>query len=346
MTDSGAVNSTPRRLSEKSVYAVVVTYEPDVERLQRVLQAVAPQVHHLLIVDNSESDDAQVDAERVLRQAGETQTESPSPLQVHYHAAESNLGLSAAYNVAIGLAREACADYLLLLDQDSIVGDYMVCALVDGFARSEAEARELGQDGAPATVGPWYTDELTGRRSVVLRTGRWLVNYIKTAAVDEGVDLAQLPVMPTEMLISSGSLVPLSAFAALGELDDSLFIDHIDTDWCLRVRHSGGWMAVIPNAHMQHQLGDRVLRMWFGRWRLLPVHSPIRLYYTFRNSLWLYQRPHGHWRWVLFDLKRLLAVTLIHTLASGPRWPRYKMIARGIVDGVAGWWRSKPQSAN
>ena len=89
---------------------------------------------------------------------------------------------------------------------------------------------------------------------------------------------------------------------------------------------------------MSHQLGDRVLRFWWGRFRLLPVHSPIRLYYTFRNSLWLYKLPHGHWRWILFDVKRLCAVTLIHMLASGPRWPRIKMILKGLRDGL----RNKP----
>ena len=88
---------------------------------------------------------------------------------------------------------------------------------------------------------------------------------------------------------------------------------------------------------MTHQLGDRVVRIWLGRERLLPVHSPVRLYYTFRNSLWLYVRPHGHWRWILFDLKRLLAVTVIHLLADGRRWPRLQMIARGIRDGLLGW---------
>ena len=308
------------------VYAVVVTYEPHPERLQQVLAAIEPQVQHLLVVDNSETASAQ----GLVQQAVQSLT------QVELHKTESNLGLSMAYNIAIDRARGSEASHLLLLDQDSVVADDMVTALLAGIARGQVEAGQLGMQGAPAMVGPWYTDELTGRRSVVLRTGRFLVNYVPTPANLSAEQLADMPVMPTEMLISSGSLVAMPTFDALGELDGALFIDHVDTDWCLRIRHSGRWMAVVPDAHMHHQLGDRALRLWWRRWRLLPVHSPIRLYYTFRNSLWLYVRPHAHWRWILFDLKRLCAVTVIHMLAKGPRWPRIKEIVRGLRDGLAG----------
>jgi len=308
------------------VYAVVVTYQPRLERLQQVLLAVASQVAHLLVVDNSETESAQGQVRLAV--------ESLENSAVELHKTEANLGLSLAYNIAIHRARNAGASHLLLLDQDSVVADNMVSALLSGMARGQHEAKQLDKQAGPVMVGPWYTDELTGRRSVVLRTGRWLVNYIATPSNLTDAQLEVLPIMPTEMLISSGSLIAMSAFDDLGELDGKLFIDHVDTDWCLRVRHSGRWMAVVPNAHMQHQLGDRVLRLWFGRWRLLPVHSPIRLYYTFRNSLWLYRRPHAHWRWILFDLKRLCAVTLIHMLATGPRWPRIKQICKGLRDGL------------
>jgi len=206
----------------------------------------------------------------------------------------------------------------------------MVAALLRGLAPDSAALQALGQQQPPVTVGPWYVDELSGRRSVVLRSKTFIVGYEPLRGIPSAP-------MPTEMLISSGSLIPLSAFAELGTFDAELFIDHIDTDWALRAHQAGHWLAIVPDANMTHRLGDRVLRFWWGRWRLLPVHSPIRLYFTFRNSLWLYVRSHGHWRWILFDLKRLLAVTVIHLLAEGRRWPRVQNIVRGIRDGLLGW---------
>ena len=319
-----------------NVFAVVVTYEPDAARLQQVLRAVVPQVQYLLVVDNSQTLESRDITALAVQAVSETVDSSADPA-IELHPAQANLGLSRAYNLAIHRAREVGASHLLLLDQDSLVAADMVDALLRGLRRAEGEACELGMEGEPVTVGPWYTDELTGRRSVILRTGRWLVNYIRPAQVASQQELAKMPLMPTEMLISSGSMIPLKVFDLVGELDAKLFIDHIDTDWCLRVKHAGCWMAVVPDAHMRHQLGDHVLRLWLFRWRLLPVHSPLRLYYTFRNSLWLYVRPHAHWRWILFDLKRLCAVIVIHMLAKGPRLPRVKMILRGLRDGIAGY---------
>jgi len=308
------------------VYGVVVSFEPDAVRLKEVLQAAAPQLAGLVVVDNSESEQGRADSAACCASV----TAANAQVAVQFADMGKNLGLSRAFNQGIALAGKHGASHVLLLDQDSIVGGGMVAALLQALTPDSATLQALGKDRAPITVGPWYVDELSGRRSVVLRSKTVMVGY------ERAPDNPTLP-MPTEMLISSGSLVPLTAFAELGPLDEALFIDHIDTDWALRAHQAGHWLAIIPGANMTHRLGDRVLRFWWGRMRLLPVHSPIRLYYTFRNSLWLYARPHGHWRWVLFDLKRLLAVTVIHLLAAGPRWPRLQMIFRGVGDGLLGW---------
>ena len=308
------------------IYGVVVTFEPNVERFRQVLQAAAPQLAGLVVVDNSESVQGRADSAACCDEVATAHAQ----VAVRFADMGTNLGLSQAFNRGIALAGEQGASHVLLLDQDSIVGSGMIAALLRGLTPDAATLQALGRDRPPITVGPWYVDELSGRRSVVLRSKTLMVGYIPTP-VEPKLR------MPTEMLISSGSLVPVSAFAELGPLDAELFIDHVDTDWALRAHQAGHWLAIIPDANMTHRLGDRVLRLWWGRVRLLPVHSPIRLYYTFRNSLWLYVRPQGHWRWVLFDLRRLLAVTAIHLLAAGPRWPRLQMIFRGIRDGLLGW---------
>ena len=297
------------------VGAIVVSYEPDMARLTTVIDAVVGQVGRLLLVDNSETVELQ---------------QAVSALADQYPSASllamgGNKGLSAAYNAGIvELRSHAELSQVLLLDQDSLVAADMVRALRGALQVAARDDRlEL------MTVGPWYRDELSGRRSVVLRSARYSMARERICA-----DSCQSPVL-TEMLISSGSLIPFAAFDRLGMLDADLFIDHIDTDWSLRVRAAGLSMAVVPQAEMSHQLGDRVQSVWWGRARTLPVHAPRRLYFIFRNSLWLYVRPHAHWRWVLFDMKRLLAVAGVHMLAAGPRLERLRMIGRGLLHGIA-----------
>ena len=64
-------------------------------------------------------------------------------------------------------------------------------------------------------------------------------------------------------LISSGTLVPCSALLALRGMRSNYFIDHVDTEWCLRARAAGYLLLVVPEARLYHRLGDSVRRIWF-----------------------------------------------------------------------------------
>ena len=291
--------------------AVCVTYQPDRGRLGQVLSAIAPQVAELHVLDNSETPAARDAVAECARSAGG-----------RYLGLGGNLGLAAAYNRGIERARAVAATHVLLLDQDSVCGTDMVTQLLRAQQIAEATLEQ-----PVFTAGPGYVDELSGRRSAVLRTGRLTM---------ERAPRAPLPWQQTDMLISSGSLVPLAVFDRLGGFDEGLFIDHIDTDWALRVRHAGGVLLVVHTAAMRHRLGERVQRLWWRHWRVLPVHQSRRLYYIYRNSLLLWRRPHAHWRWVLFDMQRLLVIGAVHLLASGNRRARLGWLLRGLLDGLRG----------
>jgi len=286
-----------------------VTYEPDVPHLRQVVAALAPQVSRVLLLDNSDSEQAK----KQVRSLGEPN------LNAEYFDMEGNRGLGSAYNSGLIRARQLRADYVLLMDQDSLAAPDLVAELLCGFAAA---------DNSVVTLGPTYTDQLSNRQSVVLRSDRLRLRRVTGEQ--------NLALRATEMLISSGSLIPLVAFDILGEFDETLFIDHIDTDWALRVHAAGRVMLVATAATMQHQLGDRVQRIWLGRWHSLPVHNPERLYYIVRNSLLLYRRGYAHWRWILFDLQRLGVVMLVHLLAPGKRGLRMWRIGQGICAGLLG----------
>ena len=277
--------------------------------MRRVVAALAPQVSRILLLDNSDSEQA----------IGQVRLLSESNLNAEYVSMEGNRGLGAAYNRGLVRARQLHANHVLLMDQDSLAAPDLVAQLLQGFAAA---------DGSVVTLGPTYTDQLSNRQSVVLRSG-----CLRLRRVTGEQDLA---LRATEMLISSGSLIPITAFDDLGEFDEALFIDHIDTDWALRVQAAGRVMLVAKAATMQHQLGDRVQRIWLGRWHNLPVHNSERLYYIVRNSLLLYRRSYAHWRWILFDLQRLGVVALVHLLAPGQRGLRMWRIGQGICAGLLG----------
>ena len=138
------------------------------------------------------------------------------------------------------------------------------------------------------------------------------------------------------MLISSGCLIPLSAIDTIGEMDEDLFIDHIDTDWFLRAK-SLGWRSYgVCDALMEHALGEQTFRVWWGRWRYLPLHQSFRYYYIYRNSLLLYQRKYPDRFWKQADIIRLVMMFLIFSLFGNQKLGNLRMILYGIKDGIAG----------
>ncbi len=108
-----------------NVFAVIVTYQSDVDRLKRILAILRPQCR-VVIADNSLDDHKRnAIAACVVDDL------------VHYVSMQGNQGIGAAQNRGVALARTFGADTILLLDDDSIPDSNLVEALV-------TSAKQLG----------------------------------------------------------------------------------------------------------------------------------------------------------------------------------------------------------
>ena len=101
----------------EDVCAIIVTYLPILERFEKALLNVCPQCK-VVIVDNSEGTDS-----------GQIQKYSEA-YGCNFIANERNLGIAAAQNQGIRFALDHGYNYVLLLDQDSIVCDGFVRKLM------------------------------------------------------------------------------------------------------------------------------------------------------------------------------------------------------------------------
>jgi rhamnosyltransferase len=126
-------------------------------------------------------------------------------------------------------------------------------------------------------------------------------------------------------------------------MDEYLFIDEVDTEWCLRARARGYQCIGACGAVMAHTLGSDTMRLHVGRSRHVPIHSPVRLYYIMRNGLLLARMPHVPATWWLTNLKRLAAQFVLFSVLVAPRWRNLRMMSRGILDGLLG--RGGPHGA-
>lgn len=296
-----------------AVCAVVVTFHPELERLAENIAALAPQVAQIVLVDNASSDQSRM-VETLHFSAGST----PCLLLAN----SCNAGVAVAQNQGIEWATTNGFPLVLLMDQDSKPAIDMVSRLVDAYERL------VTAGVAVSAVGPCHC-EAGETRAADFKSS---VNGSSPVTVD-GVVMA-------DYLIASGMLTSCAVFATVGMMEEGLFIDRVDTEWFLRAGSRGYQAFGVPMATMIHQLGERRLRIWLGRWRFLPQHVPIRQYYQVRNSLLLYRRVATPWRWIVMDVCALFGVALLGIVCMPERMLRLRLLLRGILDGMLG--RSGP----
>jgi len=290
------------------VAAVVVTYHPSTEALERLLQATRPQVEAVVIVDNTPS------------HAGPAIDVQPYDGSVVVIRNRRNAGLAFAQNQGIRWAADGGFTHVFMLDQDSVPEP-------DCVERLYEAARQLASRGvAVGAVGPRVLDRRTGRAYTFKR--------FTFAGIKHGRCVEEGDLIPTDFLIASGSLTSMAALQAIGPMDDGLFIDRIDIDWCLRAAAMGQPVFGVCAARLQHEPGEHSRRIWIGRWTEAAVHSPERTYYMIRNSLVLYRKAYAPLRWIINDALWLLGVVLVSCAIAPGRLRRLGLVVKGVWDGL------------
>lgn len=293
------------------VGAIVVTYHPDLNKLDVLLRSIRGDVARLVLVDNTPASESQ---------ASQSLTELASRYQAELIVLGQNYGIAAAQNRGIvALSRVASIEYVLFLDHDSLPAAGMVPALVNAF---ESQTRAGYRVGA---VGPQITVPKTGSAIPFLQI-RWY--RTRRVVCTSGVGLIQ-----TDHLISSGTLTSKAVLQEVGCFREDLFIDYVDVEWYLRAMQKGYSLWGVCAASMQHDLGDEPISL-FGR--TVFTHSPLRHYYLVRNAVALYRLPSIPWRWKWSDAIRLTKKSIFYMLFASPRWEHIRMMAKGLRDGLAG----------
>lgn len=292
------------------VAAIVVLFGPGSDTVLSAARAWLGQADLLVCVDNGGGDNVRNAIEAIAVD------------RVRFVTMGGNAGLGAAHNRGIETARAEGATHVLIGDQDS----EPLPGMLDALLHAERQAIDAGR--RVAAVGPRYVDDGSGRPSHFVRCGPISFRRVRCGANESWV-LA-------DFLISSGSLIRLEAFDEVGPMDESLFIDLVDTDWFLRARHLDRVAVGACNAWMKHRLGERTMLIRFFRTRTLPVHKPFRYYYMIRNSLLVYRRDYAPMTWIVPDFARLVRLVLFFGVIHRARAENLWMMVRGAIDGVRG----------
>jgi GT2 family glycosyltransferase/SAM-dependent methyltransferase len=296
-------NGAPASAGTKKVAAIVVSWNGRDDTI-RCLESLS-EAHHeqltVVVVDNASTD-------------GTAEAVRAAFPDVDLLRASRNLGFAEGNNVGVRHALVQGADYVMLLNNDTVVERGCLRALLKA-----AEAK--GDRGAFSPVisyaadpeAIWWAGTRFNPKSVMPRAR--ITRTLEPAAGQGG------NVEATDCVTGCAMLIPRRVFEDVGELDAQLFFVFEDVDWSLRARERGYPCYVVTGARIAHAVsassgGER---------------SPLQAYYGTRNALAVAAR-HGAGGPVAQPV-RLAAVAALHLL-----WCRHAphrlAAARGVLAGL------------
>jgi len=311
-TDADARTGTYLSEEQNLLACVIVTYHPDIQILAQLLKVI-PASAVVVLVDNASAGSI-VEAIHHIIVGRE---------RIHFIVNDTNRGLAAAINQGIEQVKIHWpeASFVLLLDQDSEPLPGSIELLVQTMITLEGGSTPVG------CVGPALLDPVTGLSHGFHQYTRW--RWIR---ITPPLNCAK-PI-PCANLNGSGTLMSLNLFFELGGLDETLFIDHVDTEWSFRVRAAGYTLYGIPTAHFIHRMGENSRRIWLFGWRIWPMRTPQRHYFLFRNAMILMRRNYVPGVWKIWVVIKLTMTAVVHGLIDSQRVSQLRNMFSGLCDGM------------
>jgi rhamnosyltransferase len=245
-------------MEERKVAAYITAYE-DWEAVEKCLHAIQKQtlqVSHILIVNNS--------------------SKNPIPKQfvfsekITVKSFPENIGVSGGLGVAVEWFRDSNYNFLWTFDQDSEAESRCLENLLFDYHQL------ISQDLSVGIIAPLPIDNNTQ----IEVCGRNFEHYRLVPAKNQENDLYEC-----DVVITSGSLIPIKAAQDVELPNDDLFIDAVDWEYCVNFKKKGYKIFISRKAIIKHQFSDLVKARLplIGANILINNYSPLRQYYICRN---------------------------------------------------------------
>ena len=268
--------------------AGIVLYNPDLNRLSENLQAIQPQVSRVYCVDNGSQN-----INDVVALFGDNH-------KIVLIKNEINVGIAEALNQLARAALIDGNDWIITLDQDSVVADNLVSEYI-----RYADVEKIG------IVTCCIVD-------------RSFVSYNQGKEVD-GEEV--------KFCITSASMTNLRAWKKVGGFDSQMFIDWVDWDICLAFRYAGYKIIRAAKTHIIHELGNNTrAKIWKGHQLLITERSSVRNYYINRNWIYIARKWPEISFWKNFGM--CLKNIIIASIYSRHKIQSIKALSKGLIDGL------------
>jgi GT2 family glycosyltransferase len=248
----------------------------------------------VLVIDNGSTDGS----ENFLRQ---------NLADVEIIQSGGNLGFAGGNNVGIHKALEQGADYVWLLNNDTIADKQALTSLVEAMERDS----QIGIAGSKI----YYYDD---PRKIWYAGGMWRkgrlswrqrgANQIDKGQFDEFCEVGS--VSGCSMLVRSTTM------DTIGLMNESFFLYWEDTEWCARASWGGYKVIFVPASHVWHNVSTSTRQSSFSQ------------YYYFTRNGFYFLRRHDPWLLPIFGLYSVLFG--LKSLLMGNLQPLQGLIIGGI----------------
>lgn len=270
-------------MNEK-ICASIVLYNPDVERLKNNFMAIYRQVKHVFVYDNGSLNYNECEIFLSLYE------------NVTFIHSKENLGLAYALNYLCDLALKSGYEWIVTLDQDSIVEPFLI----------EEYKKYILEDVAQITC---YIRDINNEKN----------DY-------------ELRYEEIRWCITSGTFMNLFIWEKVGKFDEQLFIDGIDYDFGLIISENGYKTVRIPYVGLNHEIGkiSKNIRI-FGKEHPVYNHNHIRKYYIARNSIYV-ARKHRNLS-VSKSVFRVIGRLIFDFVFEKQKFKKLRYALKGMKDG-------------
>jgi GT2 family glycosyltransferase len=269
-----SARSNQIEMDEPKVFVIILNWNLKDDTIACVDSVLASGYagQQIVVVDNG-SQDGSVQA--LTSRYGDT---------LYLIAHEENLGFARGVNAGIRHALSQGADWILLLNNDTVIAPDMVERLITA-ADCQPDAGIL----APAI---FYYDQ----PDVVWRLGdrhhRWLP--IPTKVPPEEIETQE--VLSVDYVTGCGMLVRREVFSVIGLFDPQYFMYYEDADFCRRAAKAGFSILCVAGARIWHKV-SRSSHRHVGRLRYLRTRYRVQFYrqhfafpawgYLFLSTTWV-----------------------------------------------------------
>lgn len=230
---------------------------------------------------------------------------------------ERNLGFAGGMNVGIRYACVRGAEYVWLLNNDTVVEAGTLTDLISAIA-------DLDSVGI---AGPLCLDYYQPQSVVdsigVIRPWRGVIGGVpKTLRLDERGRA------DVELIYGFNMLVSAASMRAAGLMDERFFLYVEETEWCVRMRRKG-WRLVYVSTS----------RAWHKGARSTGWGSSLMYYYIARNQLWLFSMHFPYAVPCALARSALRAMKLLRHR----RWVQWRAVIQGCLDWARGRFGRAPR---